>query len=94
MLAFVPITFEMGVLFSALTAVVTLAVWSKLPTLWQPVFEVQGFDRASIDRFFLWISSEDAAFHPILSTTLLFELGALRVVSVGLAEKNAWGSSS
>jgi len=94
MLAFVPITFEMGILLSALTAALTLAAWSKLPALWQPVFEVQGFDRASIDRFFLWISHEDAAFHPTLTTTLLFELGALRVVSVGLAEKHTWGTPS
>lgn len=89
--AFVPITFEMAVLFSALTAVITLAVWSKLPALWQPVFEVQGFERASIDRFFLWISEEDVAFHPTLTPQLLFELGALRVVPAGLTEKHAWG---
>lgn len=94
MLAFVPITFEMGVLFSALTAVLTLAAWSDLPALWRPVFDVPGFDRASIDRFFLWISDNDAAFHPHLSTNLLFELGALRVVPVGLAENHKWGSSS
>jgi len=93
-LAFVPITFEMGVLFSALAAALTLAVWSNLPALWRPVFEVPGFDRASIDRFFLWISKEDVAFHPILSTTLLFELGAVRVMPVGLAEQSKWGSSS
>ena len=94
MLAFVPITFEMGVLFSALAAVFTLAAWSNLPALWRPVFDVPGFDRASIDRFFLWVSNDDAAFHPNLSTNLLFELGALRVVPVGLAEKYKWGSSS
>lgn len=93
-LAFVPITFEMGVLFSALTAVLTLAAWSKLPMLWQPVFEVPGFERASIDRFFLWVADEDPAFHPTLTTTLLFELGALRVVPVGLAEKHAWRTTS
>lgn len=94
MLAFVPITFEMGVLFSSLTAAFTLAIWSKLPALWRPIFDVPGFDRASIDRFFLWISKEDTAFHPTLSTNLLFELGAVRVVPVGLSEKYNWGSSS
>jgi len=93
-LAFVPITFEMGVLFSALTAVLVLAAWSKLPALWQPIFEVPGFDRASIDRFFLWVSDEDPSFHPTLTTTLLFELGALRVLPVGLADKHAWGDAS
>lgn len=90
MLAFVPITFEMGVLFSALAAVLTLAAWSKLPALWQPVFEVQGFERASIDRFFLWVAHGDPAFHPHLTASCLYELGALRVVPVGLAEKYKW----
>jgi hypothetical protein len=92
--AFVPITFEMGVLFSALAAVLTLAAWSKLPALWQPIFEVQGFERASIDRFFLWVSEEDVAFHPNLTPQLLFELGALRVVPVGLTEKHVWGGQA
>lgn len=94
MLAFVPITFEMGVLFSALTAVITLAAWSKLPALWQPIFEVQGFERASIDRFFLWVAHADPSFHPNLTTSLLYELGALRVVPVGLADKYKWGIES
>jgi len=92
--AFVPITFEMGVLISALAAVITLAVWSKLPALWQPVFEVQGFDRASMDRFFLWISDEDVAFHPTLTPRLLLELGAIRVEPIGLAGKGAWGGQT
>lgn len=94
MLAFVPITFEMCVLFSALTAVLTLTIWSKLPALWQPVFEVQGFERASIDRFFLWVAHQNRAFHPHLTETLLYELGALRVVPVGLADKYKWGTEA
>ncbi|HRI66293.1 MAG TPA: DUF3341 domain-containing protein [Polyangium sp.] len=93
-LAFVPICFEMSVLFAALTAVVILASWSKLPALWQPVFEVPGFERASIDRFFLLVSVEDRAFHPILTTNLLFELGALRTAPVGLADKHIWEGMS
>lgn len=93
-LAFVPITFEMGVLFSALTAVITLALWSKLPRLWQPVFEIPGFDRASIDRFFLWIPDGDTALHPTLTPNLLFELGALRVIPVAMADHYAWGEPS
>jgi hypothetical protein len=92
--AFVPITFEMAVLFSALAAVLTLAAWSKLPALWQPVFEVPGFERASIDRFFLWVSEEDVAFHPILTPQLLLELGALRVLPVGVVGKHAWGGQA
>jgi Protein of unknown function (DUF3341) len=92
--AFVPITFEMGVLFSALTACITLAVWSKLPALWQPIFEVPGFDRASIDRFFLWIPEDDPAFDAATVSKRLTDLGALRVHPVGPTVgqgKTAWG---
>lgn len=91
-LAFVPITFEMTVLVSALTAVLTLASWSNLPALWQPIFEVAGFERASIDRYFLWIAAEDSSLHPTLTTNLLYELGALRVLPVGLADRYRWSA--
>ncbi len=51
--AFVPVTFELGVLFGAAGAFVGLLARRPLLRLWQPVFEVEGFDRASIDRFWL-----------------------------------------
>jgi hypothetical protein len=52
-LAFVPITFEMGVLAAAFTAFFGVLVGGKLVRLWHPVFEVEGFESASIDRFWL-----------------------------------------
>ncbi|MEZ4333614.1 MAG: DUF3341 domain-containing protein [Myxococcota bacterium] len=51
--AFVPITFEGGVLIAAFAAFFGLLRLARLPRLWQPVFEVAGFERASIDRFWL-----------------------------------------
>ena len=81
--AFVPVTFEMAVLFAALSACLVLAVWSGLPALWQPIFEVPGFERASIDRFFLAISKEDPAFDGEATARRLTELGASRVEAFG-----------
>ena len=52
-LAFVPISFEMGVLASAATAFVGALVLGKLVKLWDPVFEIPGFEAASVDRFWL-----------------------------------------
>jgi hypothetical protein len=56
-LAFVPITFEMGVLAASVTAFVGVLVLGKLVKLWDPVFEVPGFEAASIDRFWLRVDA-------------------------------------
>jgi len=87
--AFVPVVFEMGVLASALSALVLLALWSGLPALWQPVFEVPGIERASIDRFFMAVLAEDPAFDREATAQKLRSLGALSVASVGLSESGA-----
>lgn len=49
----VPITFEMTVLFTALTAFGAALLLSGLPRLHHRVFEIDGFERTMIDRF--WI---------------------------------------
>ena len=56
-LAFVPIAFEMGVLCAAFAAVLGVLVCAKLVKLWDPVFELPGFDTVSVDRFWLRIDS-------------------------------------
>jgi hypothetical protein len=55
-LAFVPATFEAAVLSAALVAFVGLCVALRLPALWHPVFEVEGFERTSVDRY--WVGIE------------------------------------
>lgn len=58
--AFLPITFELTVLGTALTGVITLLVLAGFPRLDHPVFAVPGFRRASQDRFFLlWRTAGD-----------------------------------
>ena len=51
--AFVPVTFELAVLFGSAAAFVGLFARRPSLRLWQPVFEVEGFERASIDRYWL-----------------------------------------
>ena len=55
-LAFVPISFEMGVLLASVTAFIGVLVFGKLVLLWDPVFEVPGFESVSVDRFWLRVS--------------------------------------
>ncbi|HTQ06731.1 MAG TPA: DUF3341 domain-containing protein [Polyangiaceae bacterium] len=79
-LAFVPITFEMGVLFAATTAFVAALVTGRLVRLWDPVFEVDGFEHASRDTF--WLALELGAANTPPEERLraeLTELGATRV---------------
>jgi hypothetical protein len=72
--AFIPITFECGVLLSALTAFFGVLAWMGFPRLYHPVFEAPGFRRASIDRF--WISIELVGEDPNALQAELKELGA------------------
>lgn len=83
-LAFIPATFEGTVLGASLGAFFGLLAWTGLPTLWHPVFEIEGFERTTIDRF--WITAacgtdeRDAEQDAEHGERVLAELGALRVV--------------
>lgn len=79
-LAFVPITFETAVLLAASTAFVAVLAMSGLPRLWRPAFEIEGFERASIDRYWLFVAAEQPGFDESALTAELREIGALRVV--------------
>lgn len=52
-LAFVPITFEMGVLFASIAAVAAVLVRGRLLRLWYPSCEVEGIESATGWRFWL-----------------------------------------
>jgi hypothetical protein len=82
-LAFVPITFEMTVLGAATVTVLGLVLGARLPRLWQPVFEAEGFERASIDRFFLAVDAADGRFDPGVTARDLRASGARRTAAFG-----------
>ncbi|AKT42134.1 DUF3341 domain-containing protein [Chondromyces crocatus] len=77
--AFIPITFEMLVLSAALAGLILFLVLCRLPELHHPIFEVEGFDRASQDRFWLAIDERDAKLVRGHTEPELQGLGASRV---------------
>lgn len=60
--AFVPVAFEMTVLFAALTAVFGTLFLNKLPLFYHPVLKHPALARATDDRFFLVIEAKDPKF--------------------------------
>jgi hypothetical protein len=78
----IPIMFETGVLFAGVTAFVSCLVASRMPRLYSPILEVPGFDRTSVDRFWLFVEHPDPAWTADLPKKLE-DLGALRVLRVG-----------
>jgi hypothetical protein len=80
--AFVPITFEMGVLTAALSAILLALVFSGLPRLHHPLFELEGFERATVDRFFVVVDATDPAFDVEAAREVLSNVGAVRTAEL------------
>lgn len=72
---FIPITFEMTILFAAFTAVLAMLALNGLPRPHHPVFNAPNFKLASRDRFFVAIKGDDPIFDRAGTRTFLEGLG-------------------
>jgi hypothetical protein len=80
--SFVPVTFEVTILFAALTTVIAMILRNRLPQPHHAIFNAPGFERASTDRFFLCIEALDPKFEPDLTRRFLEASGAEEVSDV------------
>lgn len=76
---FVPVTFEIGVLFTAFTALLGMMAFNGLPRLHHPLLCKERFLRVSDDRFIIAIETGDARFDPEDTKALLQKAGATSV---------------
>ncbi len=82
--SFIPVIFEMTVLFAALSAVLGMLAMNGLPRPHHPLFAIPQFDRASQDRFFICILARDPLFHSQSTCEFLERLEAKEVIDVPL----------
>ena len=74
--AFVPVTFEVGILGAAMGAIFGMFAFNQLPMLYHPLFNSERFKRVTNDRFFISIEAWDPRFDRDQNRKFLKELGA------------------
>jgi len=79
---FVPVTFELTILFAAVAAFVAALLANGLPRLAHPVFDAPDFDLASRNRFFLCLRTDDPAFDEAGAAALLDATAPIRRAEV------------
>jgi len=60
--AFVPVIFELTILFAAVGGTITMFILNGLPRWYHPCFRSEQFARATDDRFFMVIEARDPEF--------------------------------
>ena len=80
--AFLPAVAIVAILWAGAASLIGMLVLIGLPRLHHPVFEVEGFERASSDRFFLLLRSDDPAFDAQRTSEFLEGLAPLAIHAV------------
>ena len=80
--AFIPVIFELTILFSAFTAVGLMLLLNHLPRHHHPLLACDRFRRASDDRFFISVEARDPRFYRSKTEADLRATGAVAVEAV------------
>jgi hypothetical protein len=79
---FIPVIFELTIMFSAYTAVFAMFLLNKLPLMSNPLLKSRRFRRATDDRFFIAIEAKDAQFDAQQSSDFVKNLPGCLAVEV------------
>lgn len=74
--AFIPVTFELGILFTAIGTLLGMFLLNGLPRLSHPIFNSEAFERVTDDAFFISIEAKDAKFDAEKTKSFLEDIGA------------------
>lgn len=77
--AFLPIMFELTVLFAAFTAFFSMLIFNQLPKWYHPMFNWDRFSRVTDDGFFLVIEARDPKFAEVRTRNFLTDIGGQHV---------------
>ncbi len=80
--AFVPVTFELGILLGSFGAVFGMLGLNRLPQLYHSLFNAERFSKVTDDGFFIAIEARDPNYDPVRTRKLLEEAGAVAVEEV------------
>jgi len=80
--AFIPVTFECTILLASFGAFIGSLLMNRLPQPYHPTFNVPSFARASQDRFFLCVKSDDPKYDEARTRAFFESLGATEVSNV------------
>ncbi len=76
---FIPVTFEIGILFTAFTTLFAMLALNGLPRFHHPLMAKERFLGVTDDRFVVAIEAKDAKFHPDHTRELLRRAGATAI---------------
>jgi hypothetical protein len=80
--AFIPITFELTVLFAAVAGLIGMLWLNGLPKPYHPVFNSPEFKLATQTHFFLCIEADDHVFDESEVREFFYSLGPVKVMEV------------
>jgi len=70
----IPVAFETTILFAAISALLGMLAFNRLPQLYHPLLANRRFARATDDRFFISVEAEDPEFDREKTSALLESL--------------------
>lgn len=76
---FIPVTFELGILFTAFTTLFGMLAMNGLPRHNHPLLKKERFLKVSDDRIAICIESVDDKFHPEETRAMLEKLGGKNI---------------